>query len=410
MAETVATLQVNRPPNITWHRLKMNDVPVELEEWTSGAGAEGPAPSDEMLRCAAQLVASASCAALLRTCMEWVPAESPLEDGAQKVSPEGAGPSAPTVPVAHPMMEYWESGMGSDAESWLEGHAQQRLVVDIPAGQVVEEPVVINVMAQERENAVLLLDVIAREGSRASIVVQSDSDGAGQGTVGVYARIVALDRARVDFTSLQTLGDGWKYLENLGLLLADDARIDVRQTVLGGQESYVGLGSNQVGDESLLNVDVRYLGTGSHVLDFNYAMRQRGCKTACALNANGVLVDSARKTLRDTIDLVHGCKGSVGNENETVLLANETVRNRSMPVILCNEDDVQGNHGATIGHVNPAQLGYLQSRGLTVGQVESLLTSAVFDYAAEHAPTEEGAAAVRALAIEKLGQAYGEDD
>lgn len=362
MVENVTTLQVNRPPNITWHRLKMNDVPVELVEWLSGAGAEG--------------------------------AES----------------SAPTAVNGHSMMEYWESGMGSDAESWLEAHARQRLVVDIPAGQEVDEPVVVNVMAQERENAVLLLDVIAREGSRASIVVQSDSDDDGQGTVGVYARIMALGQARVDFTSLQTLDDGWKYLENVGLLLDEEARVDVRQTVLGGQESYVGLGSNQVGDKSQLNVDVRYLGTGSHVLDFNYVMRQRGRKTECALSANGVLVDSARKTLRDTIDLVHGCKGSMGNENETVLLANETVCNRSMPVILCDEDDVQGNHGATIGHVNPAQLGYLQSRGLTVDQVESLLTSAVFDYAAEHAPTEEGAAATRALAVKKLGRVYGEDD
>ena len=409
MAETATTLQVNRPPNITWHRLKMNDVPVELEEWPLASGAASAEAAVATPCPAAQPTSPALCAALLHACMKWVPAESTLENSVQRVVPAASALAAPEA-NGHSMMGYWESGMGGDAENWLEEHARQRLVVDIPAGQAVEKPVVINVMAQGRENAVLLLDVIAREGSRVHVVVQSDSDGAGQGTVGVYARIVAFDRAHVGFTSLQTLDDGWKYLENVGLLLADDARVDVRQTMLGGQESYVGLGSNQVGDESALNVDVRYLGTGSHVLDFNYAMRQRGCKTACTLNANGVLVDSARKTLRDTIDLVHGCKGSVGNENETVLLANETVRNRSMPVILCNEDDVQGNHGATIGHVNPAQLEYLRSRGLTVDQVESLLTSAVFDYAAEHAPTEAGAAAVRALAVEKLGQAYGEDD
>ena len=36
---------------------------------------------------------------------------------------------------------------------------------------------------------------------------------------------------------------------------------------------------------------------------------------------------------RGTIDLVHGCKGSVGSEQETVLLADERVANRTVPVI-----------------------------------------------------------------------------
>ncbi len=43
------------------------------------------------------------------------------------------------------------------------------------------------------------------------------------------------------------------------------------------------------------------------------------------------------------------CKGATGTERETVLLANKGVDNKTIPVILCDEDDVAGNHGATIG-------------------------------------------------------------
>ena len=294
--------------------------------------------------------------------------------------------------------------MGVEAQRWLESHADGRLVVDVPAGEVVDEPIVVNLAAQRGAHAVLLLDVVARADSRVHVVVQADSECDGDAVVGVYARVIAHERAQVRFTSLQTLGEGWTYLENLGLLLGDDSRVEVHQTVLGGERSYVGLGANQVGDRSALDVDVRYLGTGDRLLDFNYAMRMRGRGGDCKLTANGVLVDRAQKTLRDTIDLVHGCKGSVGNENETVLLANEGVRNKSIPVILCDEDDVQGNHGATIGHVNPAQLEYMRSRGLTVSQIEGLFTSAMYDYAAEHAVTEEGRAAVRRLSAERMGE------
>ena len=39
-----------------------------------------------------------------------------------------------------------------------------------------------------------------------------------------------------------------------------------------------------------------------------------------------------------------------------MLLANKGVDNKTVPVILCDEDDVAGNHGATIGHVRDEQL------------------------------------------------------
>ena len=82
--------------------------------------------------------------------------------------------------------------------------------------------------------------------------------------------------------------------------------------------------------------------------DFNYELRHRGRKTECEIDANGVLTGTSKKVYRGTIDLVHGCKGATGTERETVLLANKGVDNKTVPVILCDEDDVAGNHGATI--------------------------------------------------------------
>ena len=81
-----------------------------------------------------------------------------------------------------------------------------------------------------------------------------------------------------------------------------------------------------------------------------------------------MLTGTSKKVYRGTIDLVHGCKGATGAERETVLLANKGVDNKTVPVILCDEDDVAGNHGATIGHVRDEQLFYLACRALTKTQ------------------------------------------
>lgn len=42
----------------------------------------------------------------------------------------------------------------------------------------------------------------------------------------------------------------------------------------------------------------------------------------------------------------------MGNEKEDVLLLDDTIVNQTIPLILCNEEDVEGNHGATIGKLD----------------------------------------------------------
>ena len=91
--------------------------------------------------------------------------------------------------------------------------------------------------------------------------------------------------------------------------------------------------------------------------------------------------------------LVHGCKGSEGTERETVLIASEGVDNKTVPTILCDEDDVAGNHGATIGHVRPDQLFYLTCRGISPAAAEALFLRAKLEDAALTAPTDDARAA-----------------
>ena len=124
---------------------------------------------------------------------------------------------------------------------------------------------------------------------------------------------------------------------------------------------------------------------------------------------SGVLDGHARKALRATIDLIHGSSGSEGTELENVLILSDDVTNKTMPVILCDEDDVAGNHGATIGSVGPEQIRYLADRGLTEAEAEALYVRALFDEALIAAPTPEVRAAVLSRAKVVLGEETASD-
>ncbi|MBQ9542535.1 MAG: SufD family Fe-S cluster assembly protein [Ruminococcus sp.] len=72
------------------------------------------------------------------------------------------------------------------------------------------------------------------------------------------------------------------------------------------------------------------------------------------------------------MDFLNGSSGAKGAENEEVLLLDETVRNKTVPLILCAEEDVEGSHGASIGRIDETQIFYMQSRGIPVDKIYEL--------------------------------------
>ena len=375
--EATTLKQLNLMPKTTWHFLHMNDTQAELPALQR---ADAPAVSVEAAANGATTVITGQAD----------------NDAFEAALDRHAGSHA-----------QWETGNGPDAEAWQRAACLRQVVLEVPEDSVADD-LVVRIDAQDGRAAVAQVDVIARAGSRATVAIRTDSPQAGTGVAGVLLRVLAEDNAQVTLRLQQTLDATWQYLENVAIYQAAGARVALRQVELGGAESYVGVAANLAGDRSDLDIDTRYLGNGQRLLDFNYIIRQRGLNTNSKFIANGVLNDTSQKTLRGTIDLIHGCKGSVGNERETVLLSNERVRNKTVPIILCDEDDVQGNHGATIGHVNDEQLHYMETRGLSGEDAEALFSQAFFDYAADHAADADAAKAVDRLALAVLGHATGD--
>ena len=68
--------------------------------------------------------------------------------------------------------------------------------------------------------------------------------------------------------------------------------------------------------------------------------------------------------------------GSKGAETENVLLLGDDVENKTIPLILCAEEDVVGNHGATIGKPDEELLFYLESRGIPAQECYNMLAAA----------------------------------
>ena len=294
----------------------------------------------------------------------------------------------------------FEHGVGEEAAAYLRYAAGKRIVIKADAGKTVDAQVVVEAAAETL--SVAAIDVVADTDSTVNLSRVVDSPkgaapsdkGAISGMAGSTVRVFADDRSTVKIARVQTLDENFVDIDDIGLFASDDARIEVSQTILGAQSANTGLATDLRGAGARLEIDTRYLGRNTQKRDFNYSVRPHGQKTESDLTANGVPADSCEKTLRGTIDLIRGAKGAQGSENETVLLVDEGVRNKTVPVILCNEDDVAGNHGATIGHIRSEQLFYLASRGLSQQVAERMFSMAIIEQAAIDAVDDDARASV----------------
>ena len=69
----------------------------------------------------------------------------------------------------------------------------------------------------------------------------------------------------------------------------------------------------------------------------------------------------------------HGATKSNAVQESRVLMLNEKARGDANPILLIDEDDVTAGHAASVGRVDPLQLYYLMSRGISKQNAERLV-------------------------------------
>ncbi len=173
-------------------------------------------------------------------------------------------------------------------------------------------------------------------------------------------------------TLVQVFDKGAFTASALSAEIGDSAQLSLVQLYIGGADTVSEIAPVLSGYGSTFKADIGYLLDGDSRLDINLAADHRGRKSTSEINVSGVLADISEKTFKGTIDFKNGASGAKGAEKEDVLLLGEKVRNKSVPLILCAEEDVEGSHGASIGRINDEHIFYMQSRGIPEDKIYEL--------------------------------------
>ena len=200
--------------------------------------------------------------------------------------------------------------------------------------------------------------------------------------------------ARVRLVQIQNAAhDSLLRLENNGRC-DENGQVELIQILLGRGDVYSDGHFALNGTGAGFQAGIGYLGQKQQTVDLNLVVDHWGQKTTSEINAAGALKDDARKTFRGTIDFKKGSAGSVGNEQETVLMRGDGAVNKTVPLILCAEENVVGNHGATIGELDEDTLFYFESRGISAAEAENVMARAAIERLARTLQDETAQAAI----------------
>ena len=183
---------------------------------------------------------------------------------------------------------------------------------------------------------------------------------------------------------------------------AENGQVELIQILLGRGDVYSDGYFELNGDGAGFNASIGYLGLKRQTVDINLVVNHWGQKTNSEIGAAGALKHDAKKIFRGTIDFKKGSAGPVGNEQETVLMLGDGVANKTVPLILCAEENVVGNHGATIGELDEDTLFYFESRGISAEEAENIMAHAAIERLARTIGDETTQAAILAELEEVL--------
>jgi Fe-S cluster assembly scaffold protein SufB len=297
----------------------------------------------------------------------------------------------------------FKSALSGELAAYIRVHANAGARIRSKRGEIVAEPVTSSYTLGADSPVVVDSNVIFAEAhSSVTLVLFYDSADDSAAFHAGMTRVIAENCADVHVVEVQTLNTATRHFTDFSAVIANGASVSLTRIELGASEVYAGSHMKLEGDKAESRAHTFYFGDGARKLDFNYVARHLGQHSVSTQDAAGALFGRCDKIFRGTIDFVRGASGSVGAESENTLLFSKSARNRSAPLILCGEENVEGSHAASVGKPDAAKLYYMQSRGLSEGDAKRMLTLAMMETALKALPDEDMREKVRAALAARI--------
>jgi Fe-S cluster assembly protein SufD len=222
--------------------------------------------------------------------------------------------------------------------------------------------------------------VVADENSELTYVENYISNNQDAATIAnIVTEVIAQDNARISFGAVDNFAAGTTTYVNRRGVGYRNATIDWALGQMNDGNTISENVTHLIGDGSVSNANAVTVGRGKQTQNFTAKIVQFGKNSDGQILQRGVMKDSATTIFNAIGKIEHGASGANSEQTSRVLMLSEKSRGDANPILLIEEDDVTAGHAASVGRVDPLQLYYLMSRGITKEEAERLVIHGFLD-------------------------------
>ena len=283
-------------------------------------------------------------------------------------------------------------GLSEELTNQVKHGANQKIKLNINNTQNKKEKTEAEIDFKfDDENSVLIdnIEITANENTKSTIIIKYTSNQENESYHNGIIKAKAKKNSELNIVLvnlMNTKSNNFLAIEND---FGENAKINYTIVDFGGKHSITNYYSNLQGDNCDNQLNTIYLGKENQVFDLNYIGELRGKKSNIDIEVQGALKDTSKKHFKGTIDFKKGCKKATGNENEACMLLSDTAKSIALPMLLCSEEEVEGNHSSSAGKIGEKELFYIMSRGFELKEAMKLMVRARFNQILEKIENEE---------------------
>ncbi len=265
------------------------------------------------------------------------------------------------------------------------------VVVDVPAGVVLEAPVVIVhwCTAGDTPQTASFPRTVVRlsRGSSVQVVeVVAGPPAAGRGLVVPVTELSVGDGSQLSYAAVQLLGTEVWHIARVAAVAGRDATLRTFSMGLGAAYDRSRTDALAEGPGATTELRSAYLGTGSQVHDIRTLQDHAAAHTTSDLLCKGAVAGTSRSVYSGLIRVRRGAVRTNAFQTNHNLVLEEGAHADSVPNLDIEENDVRCSHASTVGPVDEDQRYYLESRGIPPARAERLIVLGFFDDIVQRCP------------------------
>lgn len=279
-------------------------------------------------------------------------------------------------------------GVGKKQLQEIKEKANQRIKLHIKEN--VKEPIRL-VFTLDEKNPSLVDDIYIEieENIEAKVFIQYQSEKQETYYHNGICKVIAKKNSHLQLGIVNLVNQKSNQFYTIDSESQENAKIETTLIELGGKNNVSNWYTKTTGEKAISKLETIYLGMEDQLIDLNYIGELYAPKTQIKIEIQGALKDRAKKNFKGTIDFKTGAKQSKGAENESCMLLSEKAKSKALPMLLCTEDDVEGEHSTGSGKIENKQLFYIMSRGFSKKEAIKLIVRAKFDKILNHIGNKE---------------------